>query len=78
MTNKEAVRWLKIIKGRYGIPKFEESLNMAIFALEKQTNTAEWIFDGWKTKCSKCGAKQAIGSSGNYCDYCGARMTNKE
>ena len=25
-------------------------------------------------KCSNCGAKQALGSSGKYCDYCGSRM----
>ena len=41
---------------------------------EKPRTDAEWIFDGWKTKCSNCGAKQALGSSGKYCDYCGSRM----
>ena len=76
MTNKEAVRWLKTIKYGFDIPKFNESLNMAISALEeKQTNTAEWLPADYLNKiyrCSKCGQRSI--NKYPYCMWCGSRM----
>ena len=81
MTNKEAVNWLKTFQGRYGLAELEESVEMAISALEKQTNTAEWKIEnnGGTTmwyECSVCG--NAGDKWDNYCKHCGRKMTNAE
>lgn len=33
----------------------------------------QWIFNGWKSVCSKCGCSQPLGEC-SYCRGCGAKM----
>ena len=54
-----------------------EALQIAIYALEKQTNTAEWIFPESVTgryKCSHC--RGNADRTTRFCPYCGYIMSN--
>ena len=86
MTREEAIKALKDIYEEaviddgicYVTAEDKEPLELAISALEKQTNTAKWI---WKEgrmgidycHCSKCGDGQWE-MEFPYCPNCGSRM----
>ena len=42
MTNKEAMKWLKTFKGRYGLSELENAVDMAIQALQAEPKTEQW------------------------------------
>ena len=82
MTNEKAIEVLTNHR-RFIFEDSEEDIAivMAISALEKQTNTAEWInVEFGMQECSNCEyVKNDIDNEGepipyNYCPNCGSRM----
>lgn len=78
MTKEEAILCLKGIKN-YGRDTFteqsdwQESLDMAIKALEQEPREGHWI-DGVCSECGYIGGEEVFGGEFKYCPVCGAVM----
>lgn len=90
MTRENAILCLKGIKN-YGRDTFTEqsdwqdSLDMAIKALEQKPRKGHWIDTGWISECSCCHESSfPFDDSGygsiyhNFCPNCGADMRGEE